>query len=96
MRGPRVFVRHHSPRLKVSVTDFLPDRVLYTPERLEKIAQEAVKANSAFTLEDRIGLVYDALALTKAGYLNVSSVLSLYDILRHEKECKPCFQDGDM
>ncbi len=53
-----------------------------------KIAHEAVKDNSAFTLEDRIGLVYDALALAKAGYLNVSSILSLYDVLRHEKECE--------
>ncbi|KAJ3554813.1 hypothetical protein NM688_g2912 [Phlebia brevispora] len=61
-------------------------RVLYTPDRLTRIAQEAVKENSVFSVEDRIGLVYDALALAKAGYLDVSGILSLYDILRNEKE----------
>ncbi|KAJ3551896.1 hypothetical protein NM688_g4446 [Phlebia brevispora] len=61
-------------------------RVLYTPERLTKIAQEAVKEDSVFGVEDRIGLVYDALALAKAGYLDVSGILLLYDILRNEKE----------
>lgn len=63
------------------------DRVLYSPERFIKTMNEAVKANSPFSLEDRIGLVYDALALTKAGYLNVSTMLSLYESLRNEEEC---------
>lgn len=74
--------------MRPGLTDFALDRALYTPERLMEIAKEAMKENSAFTLEDRIGLVNDALALAKAGYLNVSSILSLYDILRHEKECE--------
>ncbi|KAI0086651.1 peptidase family M1-domain-containing protein [Irpex rosettiformis] len=61
-------------------------RVLYTAERLIAIAKEAAKENSIFSLEDRIGLVYDALALARAGYLDVSAVLSLYDVFRNEKE----------
>ena len=74
--------------MRPELNDFALDRVLYTSERLMQIAQEAMKENSAFTLEDRIGLVNDALALSKAGYLNVSSILSLYDVLRREKECE--------
>ena len=64
------------------------DRVLYSPERLVAIAKEAIKENSPFSVEDRIGLVYDGLALARAGYLNVSGVLTLYDVLREEKECE--------
>ena len=63
------------------------DRVLYSQERLVKIAEEMAKPNSPFTLEDRIGFVYDTLALVKAGYTDVSAMLSLYDIFRDEKEC---------
>lgn len=62
-------------------------RVLYSPERLAKIAAEAAKNNSCFSLNDRIGLVYDAMALAKAGFAKVSSALTLMDILRrNEKE----------
>ncbi|GJE97967.1 M1 family metallopeptidase [Phanerochaete sordida] len=61
-------------------------RVLYSPERLVKIAEEAAKENSVFSLEDRIGLVWDALALSKAGYMEVSSALKLYEAFRNEKE----------
>ncbi|KAI0340189.1 leucyl aminopeptidase [Trametopsis cervina] len=61
-------------------------RVLYTPDRLLKIAEEAIKENSAFSLEDRIGVVLDSLALNRAGYLDAGGVLGLFDILRDEKE----------
>ncbi|KAI0811123.1 leucyl aminopeptidase [Irpex lacteus] len=61
-------------------------RVLYAPERLVTIAKEAVKEDSVFSIEDRIGLVYDAVALARAGYLDVSAVLSLFDVFRHEEE----------
>lgn len=61
-------------------------RVLYTPERLLKIAKEASKTPSPFSVEDRMGLVYDAMALSKAGYSEVSSALALVDILRDEQE----------
>ncbi|KAF8151622.1 hypothetical protein B0H34DRAFT_135147 [Crassisporium funariophilum] len=43
-------------------------RVLYTPERLALIAAEAAKENSPFSLDDRIGLVHDVMALSKAGF----------------------------
>lgn len=78
-----------------------PDRVLYTPERLVKIAAEAAKQNSAFSLDDRIGLVHDSMALSKAGLARLSSALTLVDSLKNEKECKRCFvrvlvSQGDM
>lgn len=67
----------------------LIDRVLYEPERLAKIAEEAAKGGSVFTLNDRLGLVYDSIALSKAGLAKVSSALTLLDILgKNEKECK--------
>lgn len=65
----------------------MPVRALYTPERLVKIAEEAAKEDSAFGLEDRVGLVYDALALAKAGYLDVTAALKLYAAFHKEKEC---------
>ncbi|KIP12371.1 hypothetical protein PHLGIDRAFT_32955 [Phlebiopsis gigantea 11061_1 CR5-6] len=61
-------------------------RVLYTPERLSVIGAEATKANSAFSLADRMGLLHDSFALAKAGYLKMSSVLSLYRLFHAEKE----------
>ena len=41
-----------------------------------------------FSTEDRVGLVYDALALAKAGYLEVSSMLALFDAFRNDKDCE--------
>lgn len=64
------------------------DRVLYTPERLAKIAAEAAKDSSYFSLNDRIGLVHDAVALSKAGFAKVSSALTLVNILHNEKQCE--------
>ncbi|OSX62014.1 hypothetical protein POSPLADRAFT_1143568 [Postia placenta MAD-698-R-SB12] len=61
-------------------------RVLYSTERLITIGAEAAKAASPFSVEDRTGLVYDALALAKAGFLTVSSALSLFEVLREERE----------
>ncbi|TFY57887.1 hypothetical protein EVJ58_g6753 [Rhodofomes roseus] len=61
-------------------------RVLYPPERLVKIGRESAKASSPFSTEDRIGLVDDAFALSKAGYSDVSSALALTDVLRNESE----------
>ncbi|KAH9964734.1 peptidase family M1-domain-containing protein [Lactifluus volemus] len=61
-------------------------RVLYTPTRLAAIANEAAKAESIFSLSDRIGLVHDAFALGKAGYLPLSAALNLVHELRAEKE----------
>lgn len=67
------------------------DRVLYTPERLAKIAAEAAKENSAFSLDDRIGLVHDSMALSKAGLQKLSSALTLVDLWKNEKECRDGF-----
>ena len=67
---------------------FASDRVLYTPERLEKIAEEAVKENSSLSLNDRLGLVHDAMALSKAGLMNLSSALNLVNKVKDEKECE--------
>lgn len=61
-------------------------RVLYTPERLSKIAGEAAQVDSPFSVDDRMGLVYDAMALSKAGLSKLSSALTLIDKLRNEKE----------
>ncbi|KAI0051304.1 leucyl aminopeptidase [Auriscalpium vulgare] len=61
-------------------------RVLYTPERLAAIGAEAAKPDSVFSLNDRIGLVHDALALSKAGYQKDSTTLNLIYALRGETE----------
>jgi hypothetical protein len=64
--------------------------VLYTPERVAKIAAEAAKpdSTSVFLLNDRIGLVHDAMALSKAGLAKLSSALTLLDGLKGETECQ--------
>jgi aminopeptidase 2 len=63
---------------------------LYEPKTLAKIAREAAKDDSVFSLNDRLGLVYDSVALSKAGLAQVSSALTLIDILgKAEKECEP-------
>lgn len=74
----------------------LADRVLYTPERLSKIAAEAAREGSSFTLDDRIGLLYDTFALLKAGLVQVSSALDLVETLRNEKECEFDFRCEDV
>lgn len=66
----------------------LSDRVLYTPDRLAKIAAEAAKGDKVFTLKDRVGLVHDTFALAHAGFADVSSALTLVDILKEERECE--------
>ncbi|KAJ7812088.1 hypothetical protein B0H14DRAFT_2858160 [Mycena olivaceomarginata] len=59
-------------------------RVLYTPERLEKIATEAAKNDLIFSPRDRIGLLKDVSELSNAGLTLVSSLLTLVDIWRGE------------
>ncbi|KAI9451359.1 leucyl aminopeptidase [Lactarius psammicola] len=61
-------------------------RVLYTPTRLAAIASEAAKPDSIFSLSDRIGLVHDAFALGKGGYLQLSAAFNLVHELRAERE----------
>jgi hypothetical protein len=54
-----------------------------------KIAAEAAKPDgtSVFSLNDRIGLVHDAMALSKSGLAKLSSALTLLDGLKGETEC---------
>ncbi|KAK7015031.1 aminopeptidase 1 [Favolaschia claudopus] len=62
-------------------------RVLYTPERLAKIAAEASKDNSIFSLDDRMGILYDVNALSKAGLAKISDALTVMELLgSNEKE----------
>ncbi|KAL1666450.1 hypothetical protein GGF50DRAFT_125608 [Schizophyllum commune] len=60
--------------------------VLYTPERLAKIAQEAAKEGSLFTLDDRLGIVHDAFAASKAGLATLSSALDVVSALKDTRE----------
>lgn len=62
--------------------------MLYEDAHLSKIAAEVAKPDSAFTVEDRMGLVNDALALSKAALMKLSNALTLIDALRYEQECK--------
>ena len=69
------------------------DRVLYTPERLVLIAKEAAREGSVFSLNDRLGLMSDTMALSKAGLAKLSSALTMIDLWRGETECTsstPC------
>ncbi|KAF7301221.1 Leucyl aminopeptidase [Mycena indigotica] len=59
-------------------------RVLYSPERFSKIAAEAAKSDSIFTLDDRMGLIYDLAALSSAGLVGISSLLDVLDKWRNE------------
>jgi aminopeptidase 2 len=63
-------------------------RVLYTPERLSKIAAQAAEENSVFSLDDRMGLAQDAFALSQAGFAKLSSALTVVNLWKHEQECK--------
>ncbi|KAG8895964.1 Aminopeptidase 2 mitochondrial, partial [Tulasnella sp. 417] len=72
-------------KLNAQTTGFY--RVAYPPERLKKIGEEAAKENSVFSLEDRMGLVSDAMILAKAGISQTSTALDLIQSLKNEKEC---------
>ncbi|KAL5529124.1 hypothetical protein ACEPAG_5098 [Sanghuangporus baumii] len=61
-------------------------RVLYTPERLNKIGAEAAKKESVFNMNDRLGLINDVFALSNAGFGKVSAALNLVQNLRQEEE----------
>ena len=62
------------------------DRVNYPPERIAKIAAEAARQHSMVSLNDKLGLISDSIALAKAGYSKTSSVLQLIDGLRKDQE----------
>lgn len=62
--------------------------MLYEEARLSKIAAEVAKPHSVFGVEDRMGLTFDALALSKANLMKLSSALNLINALRNEQECE--------
>lgn len=81
--------QHHLPSVLLAChTHPSSDRVLYSSERLAKIAEEAAKTDSVLSLEDRMGLIMDAPSLAKAGFTKTSSTLTLIDKFRNETECE--------
>jgi len=60
--------------------------VLYSPDITAKISAEAAKPDTIFSLNDRMGLVLDSVALAKAGFSDTSNMFTLIDSLRGEKE----------
>ncbi|KAJ2930053.1 hypothetical protein H1R20_g7024, partial [Candolleomyces eurysporus] len=82
----RVFPVDTSKPFKLNAGTVGVYRVLYTPERLVKIAEEASKKDSVISVNDRLGLVYDVLALSKAGLAPLSSALTVVDKLKDETE----------
>jgi len=61
-------------------------RVAYTPERLKQLGEWAAAKDSVFSLDDRMGLVSDAIVLAKAGTGKTSSAFDLVETLRNETE----------
>lgn len=61
-------------------------RTLYSDERLAKLGDEAGKKDSAFSLNDRMGLVQDASVLASSGYSKTSGALTLIAKLADEEE----------
>jgi len=66
--------------------EILIDRTLYTPERLASIAATAGQEGSIFSADDRLGLLQDAMALAKAGFGQLSSVLTLIELWHNEQD----------
>ncbi|KAH9894942.1 peptidase family M1-domain-containing protein [Cubamyces lactineus] len=60
--------------------------VKYEDQRLEKLGKQVTSPNLGFSLQDRIGLIRDAFALTSAGYAPVRGALALLDGLRASEE----------
>jgi hypothetical protein len=73
------------------VTRTRSDRVSYPPERLKRFGEWAAEQDSSFSLEDRISLVSDATALSKAGLGQTSSALDLIAALKDNNECEYIF-----
>ncbi|KAG8742045.1 Aminopeptidase 2 mitochondrial [Ceratobasidium sp. 414] len=52
-------------------------RVAYSPKQLAELSKEASRGDSIFSLEDRVGLVSDAMILARAGYGTTSGGLEV-------------------
>ncbi|GJJ10179.1 hypothetical protein Clacol_004405 [Clathrus columnatus] len=69
-------------RHTITIIDSLIDRVLYTPEHLAKLGQEAARVGSTLSTVDRLSLLNDAMTLATSGYSTTSSVLTFIDNLK--------------
>lgn len=83
-----IFDIGHTRAFKLNADTVGVYRVAYGPERLSAFGEEAAKADTAFTIEDRIGLVSDAMTLAAAGYGRISGALSLILKLSAELELR--------
>lgn len=63
-------------------------RVAYSPSRLSSLGEEASRSDTGFTVEDRIGLVSDAMTLAAAGHGSTSGALTLISKLSNEREMR--------
>ncbi|KAF7792587.1 hypothetical protein EIP86_003681 [Pleurotus ostreatoroseus] len=61
-------------------------RVQYERERFLQIAEEIEHNQSKFSLNDKIGLIHDVVALGLAGYEGISVTLAIIYAFRNEKE----------
>ena len=66
-------------------------RVSYVPEVLNQLGVWATAKNSPFSVEDRMGLVNDAITLAKAGTSSTSGALDLIAVLKSETESTLAF-----
>lgn len=72
----------------IHMTNSTKDRVLYTPEHLAKLGEEASRPNSILSVEDRLSLLSDAMTLASSGHALTSGALTFIDRLRSEPDCK--------
>ena len=63
------------------------DRVSYTSEHWEKIAEEMIRPNGAFATSDRMGLISDVFALAQANKNKTSLALDILARMTDEPEC---------
>lgn len=86
-----VFVRSIVCRTDFQMLNIVLDRVQYSGERLAKIAQEATKKTSIVSVEDRMGLINDTVALAMASLTKTSDALELIKNFSWEKQRLFCF-----
>ncbi len=84
MLEPSVYVRSvSSDILWLNLTHLVVVvRVSYAPEVLKQLGVWATAKNSPFSVEDRMGLVNDAITLAKAGTSSTSGALDLIAVLK--------------
>jgi aminopeptidase 2 len=78
----------HARAFKLNAETVGVYRVAYSAERLLCLGEEASKSDTGFTVEDRIGLVSDAVTLAAAGHGRTSGALNLISKLWNEREMR--------